>query len=65
MPKGKAAKIQEAFDIPSYVLHHIMMGQKWPEGMTFLQLAATFLRIMENYKHTVVYFAPFKKLLLK
>ena len=26
-PKGKAAKIQEAFDVPSYVLHHIMMGQ--------------------------------------
>merc|ERR1712223_1697957 len=31
-PKGKAAKIQEAFDVPSYVLHHIMMGQNWPEG---------------------------------
>ena len=31
----------------------------------FILLTATFLRIMENYKHTVVYFAPFKKLLLK
>ena len=31
-PKGKSTKIQESFDVPSYVLHHVMMGQNWPEG---------------------------------
>ena len=36
-PKGKAAKIQESFDVPAYVLHHVMMGQNWPEGNLFLQ----------------------------
>jgi len=30
--RGKAAKIQQVFDIPAYVLHHVMMGQLWPEG---------------------------------
>merc|ERR1712223_899381 len=30
--RGKAAKVQKVFDIPSYVLHHVMMGQIWPEG---------------------------------
>ena len=34
--RGKAAKIQQVFDIPAYVLHHVMMGQIWPEGMHFL-----------------------------
>ena len=31
--RGKAAKVQQVFDVPSYVLHHVMMGQLWPEGM--------------------------------
>ena len=31
-PRGKSTKIQQVFDVPSYVLHHIMMGQDWPEG---------------------------------
>ena len=31
-PRGKANKIQEVFDVPAYVLHHVMMGQLWPEG---------------------------------
>ena len=35
--RGKAAKIQQVFDIPAYVLHHVMMGQNWPEGNLFLQ----------------------------
>ena len=30
--RGKATKIQEAFDVPAYVLHHVLMGQLWPEG---------------------------------
>ncbi len=29
---GKSKKIHEAFDVPSYVLHHMIMGQNWPEG---------------------------------
>ena len=30
--RGKASKIQESFDVPAYVLHHVLMGQLWPEG---------------------------------
>ena len=31
-PRGKSTKIQQVFDVPGYVLHHVMMGQFWPEG---------------------------------
>ena len=34
--RGKATKIQEAFDVPAYVLHHVLMGQLWPEGKYFM-----------------------------
>jgi hypothetical protein len=36
--RGKSTKIQEAFDIPAYVLHHIMMGQHWPEGKNIIYI---------------------------
>ena len=45
-PKGKASKIQESFDVPAYVLHHIMMGQNWPEGTLY----PTFLHFSEKWK---------------
>ena len=30
--RGKNEYFRNTFDIPSYVLHHVLMGQSWPEG---------------------------------
>ena len=30
--RGKNEYFRNTFDIPSYVLHHVLMGQNWPEG---------------------------------
>ena len=30
--RGKNEYFRNTLDIPSYVLHHVMMGQNWPEG---------------------------------
>ena len=40
--RGKATKIQEAFDVPAYVLHHVLMGQLWPEGEIYNQFSILF-----------------------
>ena len=29
---GKTIKVEESFEMPSYVFKHIMNGQRWPEG---------------------------------
>ena len=31
-PRGKSLRFREAYDVPSYVLQHVMAGQIWPEG---------------------------------
>ena len=31
-PRGKSLRFREAYDVPSYVLQHVMTGQIWPEG---------------------------------
>ena len=43
--RGKATKIQEAFDVPAYVLHHVLMGQLWPEGEIYNQFSILFFNL--------------------
>ena len=31
-PQGKTLQFRQAYDVPSYVLNHVMAGQVWPEG---------------------------------
>ena len=31
-PRGKSLKFRDAYDVPGYVLQHVMVGQVWPEG---------------------------------
>ena len=31
-PRGKSLRFREAYDVPNYVLQHVMAGQIWPEG---------------------------------
>ena len=31
-PRGKSLRFREAYDVPGYVLQHVMAGQIWPEG---------------------------------
>jgi pimeloyl-ACP methyl ester carboxylesterase len=40
--RGKNDYFKNTLDIPAYVLHHVLMGQSWPEGK-FIQLHQLFL----------------------
>ena len=49
--RGKASKIQESFDVPAYVLHHVLMGQLWPEGKCLKIFYVIFILNFGHFNH--------------